>query len=70
MINNSKVKWGKKDFFKAITAFLLNTLLIIAFMAVVLFIKCGNFAQLVAFFKQNLRLFFSAKSMFMLAQTS
>ena len=56
MINNSKVKWGKKDFFKAITAFLLNTLLIIAFMAVALFIKCGKLTNLTAFFKTNLRL--------------
>jgi membrane-associated HD superfamily phosphohydrolase len=56
MINNSKVKWGKKDFFKAITAFLLNNLLIIAFMAIALFIKCGNLTNLTAFFKANLRL--------------
>lgn len=56
MTNNSNVKWGKKDFFKTITAFLLNTFIILAFMVVALFIRCGSVSKLIAFFKANLRL--------------
>ena len=56
MKTNTHLKWSRKDYFKAITAFLINTFVIIAFMAVALFIKCGSLGVLVSYFKANLRL--------------
>jgi putative nucleotidyltransferase with HDIG domain len=56
MSNNSTIKWGKKELFKTITAFLFNTFIIMAFILVALFIKHGSVGGTISFIVSNFRL--------------
>lgn len=56
MSNNSTIKWGKKELFKTITAFLFNTFIIMAFILVALFIKHGSIGDTISFIVSNFRL--------------
>ncbi|MBR2322678.1 MAG: HDIG domain-containing protein [Clostridia bacterium] len=56
MSSNSTIKWGKKELFKAITAFLFNTFIIMAFILVALFIKHGSVGGTISFIVSNFRL--------------
>ncbi len=56
MSNNSTIKWGKKEFIKTITAFLINTFIILAFMVLALFVKSDGLGGMAGFIKANYRL--------------
>lgn len=56
MSSNSTIKWGKKELFKTVTAFLVNTFLIMAFILLALFIKKGSVSGTILFLVANFRL--------------
>ena len=56
MSSNSTIKWGKKELFKTVTAFLLNTFIIMAFIVLLLFIKHGSVSGTVSYIVSNFRL--------------
>ncbi len=53
--NDGIIKWGKKEYFKSITAFLLNTIVIILFMATLLFFRQGGLKNFLEFIKSDVK---------------